>query len=129
MFSLGTTIASAPNVGWVAAQRLGSSTEIRRIGIQGCTVDITGVQLEIGRVATEFNHTSFTEELNLCRRYYQVIVDQNDSGSQKSFGIACAYSGTSMHSVHLLQPEMRGALTLDYTTGSNYYRAFYNNTV
>ena len=128
MFSLGTTIASTPNVGWVNAQRLGSNTEIRRIGIQGCTVDITGCQLEIGRVATEFNHTSFTEELNLCRRYYQVIVDQNDTGSQKSFGIACAYSSTSMHSVHLLQPEMRGTLTLDYTTGSNYYRAFYNNT-
>ena len=71
MFSLGTTIDSAPNVGWVAAQRLGSETEIRRIGIQGCTVDITGCQLEIGRVATEFNHTSFSEEFEICQRYFQ----------------------------------------------------------
>ena len=71
MFSLGTTLGSEPNIGWVNAQRLGSSTDIRRIGIQGCTVDITGCQLEIGRVATEFDHRPFGDELTLCQRYYE----------------------------------------------------------
>ena len=32
---------------------------------------ITGVQLEVGSVATEFEHRSFGEELALCQRYYQ----------------------------------------------------------
>lgn len=31
---------------------------------------ITGVQLEVGTVATEFEHRSFSEELALCRRYF-----------------------------------------------------------
>jgi hypothetical protein len=31
---------------------------------------ITGVQLEVGTVATEFEHRSFGEELALCQRYY-----------------------------------------------------------
>ncbi len=89
MFSLGTTLGSEPNVGWVAAQRLGSSTDIRRIGIQGCTVDITGCQLEIGRVATEFNHTSFTEELSLCERYYQnSFMEGNSPGTSTAMGDA-----------------------------------------
>jgi len=35
------------------------------------TLDITGVQLEVGSVATEFEHRSFAEELALCQRYYQ----------------------------------------------------------
>ena len=56
------------------------------------------------------------------------MVDQAGTSSQKSFAIACAYSGSSMHSTHLLSPEMRAVPTLDYTTGSNYYRAYYNGT-
>jgi len=33
-------------------------------------IEITGVQLEVGTVATEFEHRSFGEELALCQRYY-----------------------------------------------------------
>lgn len=32
---------------------------------------LTGVQLEVGSVATEFEHRSFGEELALCQRYYE----------------------------------------------------------
>ncbi len=32
---------------------------------------ITGVQLEVGKVATPFEHRSYGEELALCQRYYQ----------------------------------------------------------
>ena len=35
------------------------------------TFDITGVQLEVGEVATDFEHRSFGQELQLCKRYYQ----------------------------------------------------------
>ena len=34
---------------------------------------ITGVQLEVGRNATEFEHRSYGEELALCQRYYGKI--------------------------------------------------------
>ena len=34
------------------------------------TFFITGLQMEIGSVATEFEHRSFAEELALCQRYY-----------------------------------------------------------
>jgi hypothetical protein len=34
---------------------------------------ITGVQLEIGSVATPFEHRSYGEELALCQRYYQSV--------------------------------------------------------
>ncbi len=34
------------------------------------TFDITGVQLEVGSVATDFEHLSFGEDLHKCQRYY-----------------------------------------------------------
>ena len=34
------------------------------------TFEITGVQLEVGSVATDFEHRSFAQELQLCKRYY-----------------------------------------------------------
>ena len=35
------------------------------------TFDMTGLQLEVGSVATPFEHRSFNQELNLCKRYLQ----------------------------------------------------------
>ena len=48
---------------------------------------ITGIQLELGSVATDFEHRSYGEELALCQRYYSVLdegrilVINNGSGT------------------------------------------------
>jgi len=36
---------------------------------------LTGVQLEVGSVATDFEHRSFGQELALCQRYYETSYD------------------------------------------------------
>jgi hypothetical protein len=41
------------------------------------TLDITGIQLELGSTATPFEHRSYGEELSLCGRYYQKWADVN----------------------------------------------------
>ena len=38
------------------------------------TYELTGVQLEVGSVATDFEHRSFGQELALCQRYFQKIA-------------------------------------------------------
>jgi len=40
---------------------------------------ITGVQMEVGEVATPFEHRSFGEELALCQRYYCKITGATDN--------------------------------------------------
>jgi len=37
-------------------------------------LNITGVQLELGSQATDFEHRSYGEELALCQRYYQELM-------------------------------------------------------
>jgi hypothetical protein len=39
------------------------------------TFFITGVQMELGSTATEFEHRSFGEELSLCKRYFEKSYD------------------------------------------------------
>jgi len=59
----------------------GSWTYIRFVQPAGDTstdawaLDITGVQLELGSVATPFEHRSYGEELALCQRYYYKTLD------------------------------------------------------
>mgnify|MGYP003136918034 FL=1 len=45
------------------------------------TFEITGVQLEVGDHATDFEHRSFAEELKLCERYYQKIDSAETTGN------------------------------------------------
>jgi len=40
---------------------------------------LTGVQLEVGSVATDFEHRSFGQELALCQRYFErIVITGND---------------------------------------------------
>ncbi len=49
------------------------------------TFDITGVQLEVGSVATDFEHRSFAQEIALCKRYFEkVMVTSFDSKSNNN---------------------------------------------
>ena len=69
------------------------------------TFFITGVQLELGATATEFESRTFGEELALCRRYYQKLVGNS------YYGGFFAYTGSSSIFVQLA-PSMRAAPTV-----------------
>ena len=42
-------------------------------------IELTGVQLEVGPVATPFEHRSYADELRRCQRYYQFMHSANQS--------------------------------------------------
>jgi len=69
------------------------------------TFELTGVQLEVGSHATDFEHRTFDEMLQLCFRYCQVY-DAVD-GQYTRFAFASASDSSSIRVIFPLQREMR----------------------
>jgi len=94
-------------------------------------IEATMLQLELGKVATPFEHRSYGEELALCQRYYQQSKD--GTPNQNSFGghqIHVA-SGQDPQVVISLSPNMRATPSVvlysghgSGTTGQWYGAAF-----
>ena len=81
------------------------------------TFEITGVQLEVGSVATDFEHRSFGEELALCQRYYQRIVDAATGGNY--IGIGSNYTSSQSYTFIRFLRQMRAAPSIDQGNVSN----------
>lgn len=66
---------------------------------------LTGVQMEIGEQATEFEHRSFAEELSLCQRYY---YEFQAATNFMKLGHGRAYSTTQTTATYTVPVPMRG---------------------
>jgi hypothetical protein len=74
-FDMGTGSDFALDTTWGSAAKYtigGSRTNV--IGTNGATWYLTGVQLEVGTVATSFDYRPYGTELALCQRYCFVIT-------------------------------------------------------
>jgi hypothetical protein len=80
------------------------------LGVGGATSDyfaITGVQLEVGSVATPFEHRSYGQELMLCQRY--CLVDTNESAPYRWFATGHCANTTEAYVGRQLPVIMRVA--------------------
>lgn len=55
---------------WVGGDELTTGNQVNFMTSTSNRFFITGVQLEVGKNATDFEHRSYGEELALCQRYY-----------------------------------------------------------
>jgi len=105
-----------------------SQLNVFRANIANIVVDIANVQLELGSVATDFEHRSYGEELALCQRYYEVIADGSVSQVQ-TFGIGHGYKSDQINWFYQFKVSKRTeAFTLEVVSTSTGYRARSHST-
>lgn len=84
-FSLGIGSSRSQTAGsWVAGESFGNSSAVSVVGTNAATFYITGVQLEVGSQASSFDFRSYTNELQLCQRYYEKGGISTRSGNRAS---------------------------------------------
>jgi hypothetical protein len=70
-FATGSNRVASTADTWEGANRIAiSSTSNPLMGTNGATFYITGVQLEVGTVASSFEYRPYGTELQLCQRYF-----------------------------------------------------------
>ena len=88
------------------------------------TLEITGLQMEVGPQATAFEHRSYGEELQLCKRYYTFFPAGYIGGGRGGSG------GSLLLYNYYLTTAMRSAPTFEPSSGwssSNGIRAYKYN--
>jgi hypothetical protein len=89
----------------------------------GDYLELAQVQLELGNVATPFEHRSYGEELALCQRYYERFIS-NDNNRPLANYWAAGHANLWIP----FKVEKRAAPTVSATTGSIYNGSWVNMT-
>ena len=98
------------------------------IGTLNATFYITGVQLEVGSVATPFERRPYGTELSLCQRYYYRDTSPSANNTMHSAMNAVCNSTTTAYCYGTFPVIMRAAPTaLEQTGTAGNYNLFVNN--
>jgi len=134
--------ASNATTGWQTADYFGFNGATYPAGTTNATWQITGVQLEVGSSASDFEHLSFSEQLRLCMRYYEKSYNYGVVPGTAGTSGAVNYQGaiffTTAHNNHYEQirykeskrtvPTLVIYNTHTGATGSNYSHHDNNST-
>ena len=91
------------------------------VGTTGNYFQITGVQLELGKVATPFEHRSYGEELALCQRYYYKINSADNNAPYQRYAVVSVETSTNAEAFFQHPVTMRTNPTLEASAAANFH--------
>ncbi len=111
-FSLYAVASSLQSAGtWYAGSATGATGQTQLASTNGATFYITGVQLETGTTATDFEHRPYDMELLRCFRYFETLGGGNVHGG--------SYNGVTTIGHLQYKARKRALPTVSGTTGNN----------
>ena len=117
----GSNHSGTANGAWEAADRV-SATGADTTWLETADAEwsITGLQLEIGSEATEFEHTDIAHDIQQCQRYFVKFLE----GNNQEIGVGWYYSSSHASFMFQYPTTMRATPTAIDSTGSGYYTIY-----
>jgi hypothetical protein len=117
-FSLGTGATRSTTAGaWAAGEYYGVTGANSLMGSTSNTFYITGVQLEVGSVATPFERIDYGRELIMCQRYCYVLTG---TGGYRPFGQGWNHATTLGRTVINLPVTMRASPSGSFSAANTF---------
>jgi len=118
-FGLGVGSTYSGTAGaWAGAFYSSATGATSVVGTNGATFYITGVQLEVGSVATPFERRPFGTELMLCQRYYQQL--ELNATASADFKYMDAARSAAFNASIVYPVQMRTSPTIAFTGTQTY---------
>ena len=123
---IGSSYNQATDGVWrTSGYQMSTSAQRNFMDTVGNNFYMTGVQLERGRNATEFEHRPYGEELALCQRYFIRFSGSagthGTSAGDGAFATLANWTTTNAYGPIFLGTEMRTAPSLDGFSGVKYF--------
>ena len=115
--AVGSTYQQSAGSWGTTSFAFGSSNQTNWLGTNGNTLYITGAQLEIGDVATAFEHEDFGTTLAKCQRYYNMMGADN---AYSMWGATFHAGATTGKTTVLFPVEMRAVPTLGSSAANTF---------
>ena len=124
--SLGAGSGEVGSAGsWGTATYEGVTGQTNLIATNGATWQITGVQLEAGTTASDFEFLPVDVNLQRCQRYFYMHANTDAD----EIGIGGYYTSSQIFCDFQFPVSMRTTPSVYITTGTNYFRIFRNGAV
>jgi hypothetical protein len=124
LFNLGAGATSSGTAGaWASANYTSATGATSVVGTSGATFYVTGIQIEKGSTATQFDFRSFGTELQLCQRYYYQTPNFNNGSQIWGVSGTISTATTSYHRIAIptvMRTSPSIALNPAYNTGSGW---------
>ncbi len=84
------------------------------------TLAITGVQLEVGDTATDFEHLSYSDDLRKCQRYYYEVA----RGDDKVIGLTMFYNDVGLRTPIRYPVQMRTTPSVKTSNSAGHFQVW-----
>ena len=118
---------SASADAWFDTSNRATSNQVNFFDSTDNNFYITGVQLEVGEVATPFEHRSYGDELARCQRYYwNPLLEKGQTNTY--LGNGAQYDGLTSFMVLHPPVTMRTEPSADFSNSTGHFAKLANNS-